>query len=169
MRLKQKAFTLVEMLVVVAIIGILTTIVVVSVAGGRKKALATKAKADMIELQKGFEMAASEGCRTIKFDTAAATGGSLTCASGTGSGKIYANIKSAPQGITYSVKIGTTTVTMVADAAWSANIAAATINSGYTFSAAGFSTGTFSCNDGSTTATVPGCSCDTKDRCEEVQ
>ena len=49
---KQKGFTLVEMLVVIVVIGILATLVLVSVSGGRKKAQAVKAKTDMSELSK---------------------------------------------------------------------------------------------------------------------
>jgi len=85
----SKGFTLIEMLVVVLIIGILATIVVVSVAGGRKKALATKAKTAMTGLNDAIEMAASEGCK--KFDL---TNGQLLC-DGSAT-KIYADVGIPP-------------------------------------------------------------------------
>jgi len=162
---KQKGFTLVEMLVVIVVIGILATIVLVSVSGGRKKAQATKAKTDMVEMSKAFEMAATEGCTLIGITAS----GDLQCSS-TGNSKVYVSIKSAPTGITYTLTLekGAATVsgTTISGAG---NTAGSGINKGYNFTATGFTNGSFTCNDGTLGgATRSGCFCSTEGGCTDL-
>ncbi|PIP16965.1 MAG: hypothetical protein COX44_02505 [Candidatus Portnoybacteria bacterium CG23_combo_of_CG06-09_8_20_14_all_37_13] len=75
---KQKGFTLIELLVVIAIIGILASVVLVSVGGAKKQANIAKAKADMNSLMMALELAYSGGC-----DTVAATAEPIACPAGT--------------------------------------------------------------------------------------
>lgn len=159
---KKKGFTLIEMLVVIAIIGVLATIVIVNVSRSRKKAYATKAKADMVELVKALETAASEGCRQATF-----TSGVLACSTGAPAGTSYINIQNAPPGINYSVTIpstGTPATTTAGTGVWGSNIAATSITGTYTFTASGFEgTATFTCTD------KTGCVCSTADGCASTQ
>ena len=55
-RTKQKGFTLIELLVVIAIIGLLASIVLVSLNSARKKGRAAKRAADMRQIQTALEM-----------------------------------------------------------------------------------------------------------------
>lgn len=52
----QKSFTLIELLVVIAIIGLLATIVMISVGSVREKAMIAKSQADVVNLYKAIQM-----------------------------------------------------------------------------------------------------------------
>jgi len=170
---KEKGFTLIEMLVVIVVIGILATIVLVSVSSGRKKAQATKAKTDMAELSKAFEMAASEGCKKIGF-TSGDSGKTCTfkCVDGTNSNQ-YATVGAAPNGIKYTITIGASAAssdsTSGGSGTWSSNIGSELINKDYNFQATGFDSGavTFTCSNSSTTRS--GCYCSTDGGCVSIQ
>lgn len=61
---KQKAFTLIELLIVVAIVGILSTVVFTSVQNARIKAKAAKFISDAKQIEKAFAMWAIDEGRT---------------------------------------------------------------------------------------------------------
>lgn len=54
--MKRAAFTLVELLVVISIIGILSTVAVVATDSARRQALDARRKADLVQLAKAIEM-----------------------------------------------------------------------------------------------------------------
>ena len=54
--MKQKAFTLIELLIVIAIIGLLASIVLIATNNARVKARDTKRKADLKQLTTAFEL-----------------------------------------------------------------------------------------------------------------
>jgi len=161
-----KGFTLIEMLVVIVVIGILSTIVLVSVSSGRRKAQATKAKTDVTELSKAFEMAASEGCTKLGFTS----DGELKCSS-TGNSNVYVTLKSAPNGITYTLILEKGTATLTGTTwAGTNGTSDSSINKGYNFTASGFTSGNFPCNDGTLGgATRSGCYCTVPDACGDIQ
>jgi len=98
----RKAFTLIEMLIVIAVIGILAAIIIISVSGTRGKANATRSKADMQQIKNSIERAYSvEGCTTFDF-TNAGTGNKATITCG---GANYSDIQLPPSG-TYTLTIG---------------------------------------------------------------
>lgn len=55
-RATEQGFTLVELMVVIVIIGLLTTIVVINVLPSQEKARVEKAKADIALIEQGLEM-----------------------------------------------------------------------------------------------------------------
>lgn len=84
---KQKGFSLIELMVVIAIIGLLASVVLASLAGARTKSRDTKRKADIAQLSKALEeyYTANNGYPTtgsVWFGTSA-SGGSKTTSGGT--------------------------------------------------------------------------------------
>ncbi|MCX6812152.1 MAG: prepilin-type N-terminal cleavage/methylation domain-containing protein [Candidatus Berkelbacteria bacterium] len=58
--MKKRAFTLIELLIVIAIIAILATIIFISLASAKKKAQNTKIKADISGMSTALEIARSD-------------------------------------------------------------------------------------------------------------
>ncbi len=56
LKLNKKGFTLIELLVVIAIIGILASIVLVSLNSARQKGYDTQIKSDIAQIRNGMEM-----------------------------------------------------------------------------------------------------------------
>ena len=63
---EQKGFTLIELLVVIAIIGLLATIVLVSVNSVREKARGAKRRADFRQIYKAIEIARDRDNKVLK-------------------------------------------------------------------------------------------------------
>lgn len=82
---RQQGFTLIEMLVVVAVVGLLSSVVVVGLSGAREKARDARRVADVRQIQNELE--------TLYTDTTGYP------AAGTGTGQI--TIPSDPQGNIY--------------------------------------------------------------------
>lgn len=59
-KIKNYGFTLIELLVVIAIIGVLASIVLVSLGGARAKASAAKAKSDLAQVMTAIELYQSD-------------------------------------------------------------------------------------------------------------
>jgi len=153
----SKGFTLIEMLVVIVIIGILATIVIVSVSGSRKKAGTVKAKATINQLVELYEQAASQGCKTVTVTSTSGGPAVFTCANPSAT---YGSIERPPTGFSYTITIGGTSISATYNAStgespWNGNsITGKPINSDYTFSTSGFDGGgTFTC------ASMGGCAC----------
>ena len=56
MKISKRGFTLIELLVVVAIIGILATIIILSLGGAREKARDSRRAADLVEMRNALEI-----------------------------------------------------------------------------------------------------------------
>ncbi|MFH1182936.1 MAG: type II secretion system protein [Candidatus Moraniibacteriota bacterium] len=171
---KSKGFTLIEMLVVIVVIGILATVVLVSVSGARKQALATKLKTMMVETQKSFESAASSGCRVIGFEDDGQGNAALKCST-PDSDTAFITLSHLPpttsSTITLQLSKGSATLTGSGDTpAWSTlgQTQGSSINGGYSFQVSGFVNGdTFTCADG--IGSRSGCYCSTEGGCATVQ
>jgi len=147
----RKAFTLIEMLIVIAVIGVLAAIIITSVSGTRGKSNATRAKADLAQIRSVIERAYSvDGCSTFNLTN---TGNKATISCG---GTDYSDIQ-LPSAGTYTITIGTCADT--GGTSWTRSgtcpTTAAAFTGAYTLTAT---------NDGGTfgyTCTQTGCSCTT--------
>jgi len=75
LKLNKKGFTLIELLVVIAIIGILASIVLVSLNSARQKGYDTQIKSDIAQIRNGMEMCYdTNGGTYVGCTTAAALG-----------------------------------------------------------------------------------------------
>jgi prepilin-type N-terminal cleavage/methylation domain-containing protein len=151
MKQKKSGFTLMEMLIVIAVIGILAAIVIFAVSGTRQKAAATRAIADMTNLKQAAEMAAVEGCTSYHIET---VGGSSALACAAPTAKNYATY-TAPAGATYDVDLDT-------GVAGSTQGATST-SQPYSFTARGFNTST-----ATYTCVSSGCYCSSAGSCTSI-
>ena len=135
----QKGFTLIEMMIVVAIIGMLSTLVIVVVTGARRKANATTAKGHLAQVSKAVDMVVASGCTMA---AAPVPGNPIACSDG--SETFMQKVPSPPTtALTYDFATGWTSA------------------SNYTFTANGFDNGeTFTCTNGS-------CSCSVQNGCKQ--
>lgn len=151
--LRRNAFTLIEMLIVIAIIGVLAALIIVSVSGTRGKANATRAKADMAQIRNAVERAYSvDGCSSFNF-TNAGTGNKTTLTCG---GTDYLDIQLPPTG-TYTLSFvgSTANCSNVGTTAWAKTACPVSGLTSYSLSAT---------NDGGTfgyTCSKNGCGCTT--------
>ena len=166
---KRRAFTLIEMLIVIAIIGILATIVVFAIFGTRQKASATRAKADMAQLKNTLDMASVEGC-TLLSVTPSGNGAVVSCTAPPNAAKNYITIQTPNSGGDYNLTIGAAPNNSIrcnatSDACtWSGSIMGKNPSAGgYVFTAGGFNNGTenYTCTSG-------GCNCDTANGCNSI-
>lgn len=138
---RQKGFTLIELLVVIAIIGILASVVMVSVGSARHKANVAKAKGDASQIMTAYEMCNSDGVSVAIPAAEKTTGGAIDCAD---SGTTYMQAFPAdPDGT------GT---------GWTYAVGATDTFSSYTITVAGFKTPAdkFICQNGSCYCTPTG-------------
>lgn len=89
-----RGFTLIEILVVISIIGLLSTIVLTSLNSSRTKALTTKAKMDMNQIVKAMTIAQGESGKYLKDITGS---GCSSCSGGRTAGFDYRNIPNTDQ------------------------------------------------------------------------
>jgi len=162
---KNRAFTLIEMLIVIAVIGILATIIIFSVIGVRQKASATRAKADMTELKKSMEMASIDGCTAVSL-VVSGSGATVKCTAPAAAAKDYSTLQTAPTSAIYTVTVpGATNSPMssVSGAAWSAGITGASPTAAFTFTASGFenAANSYICNPA-------GCACNSATGCNQI-
>lgn len=94
--LGKEAFTLIEMLIVIAIIGILSAVILISVQGARSKAAVARSVADMTNMRNSIEAAAAEGCTAYTVNSSG-----VACTAPTA--KTYARLNAAPSGVTYTI------------------------------------------------------------------
>ena len=147
----SKGFTLIEMLIVIAIIGILAAVVIFAISGTRQKASATRAISDMTTLRQAAEMASVEGCASYQINT---VGDSSILACTAPTAKNYATYR-APAGATYLIDLDTSVA--------GTTISATSPSQPFSFVAQGFSsaTATYTC--------VPsGCYCSSPDSCATI-
>lgn len=150
-RKKSKAFTLLEMLVVIAIIGILATLIIFSLAGTRQKSAAAKAKADMAQLRSALEKASgADGCLAMTFVNSG-NGAVLRC---TTTNTDYATAQ-APAFGAYSLTVNGCSVSSNSSSTWGTPSGCGTgvAPTSYSFQASGLSGGaTYTCS-------MAGCVC----------
>jgi prepilin-type N-terminal cleavage/methylation domain-containing protein len=145
MKRDKKGFTLIEMLIVVAIIGLLATVVLFAVSRARKKAVASQMKAHVEEIMKALEMAATDGLVSVSV------GSGLTMDNGeTGDDQIVyiQQVPNAPSCDGCAYEIDTSDI---ADEAVTVDV------STYEIIATGFEgTDTFTCTNGSCYCSING-------------
>ncbi len=87
-KLNKKGFTLVELLVVVAIIGILAAIVIVSTSGTTDRVRVASLQSTLSTVTLHANLCASDG-GTVQAPTSATTGGGNVCSSTTSTAATY--------------------------------------------------------------------------------
>ena len=151
MRIKNKAFTLIEMLVVIAIIGILATLIIFAVSGTRQKAAGARAKADMAQLKNTLEKASgADGCASFTFTVSGNTAIMRCITNATD----YTSVQAPPSG-TYVLNVNGCIISSTSASIWGAPSGCGTgvAPSSYVFQTTGLKDGAiYTCN-------MAGCSC----------
>jgi len=144
----KRAFTLIEMLIVIAIIGVLAAVLIFAVSGARGKANAARAKADMLQIKSTVEKASDvDGC--IRFHiTTSGNAATVRCVTNSTD---YGTIQ-VPSSGSYILTVGTCVQTGTGST-WTASgtcdAGSGVTLSTYSFQTTGFSgeaTNTYTCN-----------------------
>lgn len=185
-KIKTYGFTLIELLVVIAIIGVLASIVLVSLGGARAKASASKAKSDLAQIMTALELyqsdnvnvagigvgtcatdAADAGAEAVAFGGATASTTTQHFAAGNAIGSDLCDgksIRTSPNTWTPAPAVPDTTYIQTIPAppaTYVYELAAVGTTTTYGIQATGFSdTGVFTCTNGS-------CSCSGSALCQK--
>lgn len=111
---KQKAFTIVELLIVIVVIGILAALVVAVFNGARSRATVSSVKTDAGKLAKALELQKTEGALPVSLDTSA-SGLSNMKLSGPNQIAKYTAVGSGYRACVIAVEGGTTTAYAIYD------------------------------------------------------
>lgn len=101
---KQKGFTLIELLIVIAIIGILSTVLMVNFIGIRERARDARRKSDLRQIQQALELYKSD---VNSYPDTSVFGGSCNGAFANGNTTYMSKVPCDPQGSTYQYLFNT--------------------------------------------------------------
>ena len=104
---KHTGFTLVELLVVIVIIGLLSTIVIVSFGTVRTQAADTAIKANMSQMRLAAEMHYSNNANYMDADSRLDYAAALSAANAAGATNYNANFSASAYCISFTLKGGT--------------------------------------------------------------